>query len=101
MRDLSVRLATESRRVRLDLAGELDVASKDLLEPVVDQVLLLQPPRVLVDLRRLWFCDVAGARALAGAHKRWSDHGLSVALYGAGLAVQRVFDLTGFADLLG
>ena len=100
MSELSVRLATEPGRARLHLSGELDLVSKHLLEPVVDQVLVIQPPQVLVDLGQLRFCDVAGARELANAHQRWSGHGLGVALQGAGTAVRQVFDLSGYAHLL-
>jgi anti-anti-sigma factor len=101
MSELRVGLAAEPRCARLRLAGELDAASKHLLEPVVEQVLLLQPPHVLVDLHQLWFCDVAGARELSNAHQRWCNHGCSVALQGAGPAVRQVFHLSGYATLLG
>jgi anti-anti-sigma factor len=81
--------------------GELDLAATHLFEPVVGEVLWLGVPRVRVDLDRLWFCDVAGVRQLAGACERWHDHGLSVGLHGARAAVRQVFTLTGHEHLLG
>ena len=98
--DFSVSLSTDRGVVRVALAGDLDFASKHLLEPVACEVLRLGPSVVEIDLRRLRFCDVAGERQIVDLHRRWREEGLSVSVHGARPAVRKVFTLTGQADLL-
>ncbi len=55
---------------------------------------------VQIDVRRLWFCDIAGVRQIVDVHRSWREQGLSVSLQGARPPVRLVFDLAGQADLL-
>lgn len=100
MDDFQATLSVENDLVRVLLSGELDLASAPGLEPVVLAVLLLGVHRAVVDLRRLWFCDVAGVRHLVAAHGRWCTGGLSVTLCGASPSVRHLFGLTGYGHLL-
>ena len=53
-------------RVRLALAGELDLAVFDYLEAALDSALEQGPPRIVVDLAALTFLDVSGLRCCCG-----------------------------------
>ncbi len=86
--------------MRVSLAGDLDYSSTHLLEPLAAQVLLLGPLVVQIDLRRLWFCDIAGVRQIVNLHQSWHKQGLSVSLHGARPPVRLVFNLAGQADVL-
>lgn len=98
--DFSVSLCAGQGVVRVGLAGDLDYSSAHLLEPVAVQVLRLGPLVVQIDVRRLWFCDVAGVRQIVDVHRSWREQGFSVSLHGARQPVRLVFDLAGQADLL-
>lgn len=100
MDDVQATLSVENDLVRVLLSGELDIASAQGLDPIVLAVLLLGVRWVVVDLRLLWFCDVAGVRQLVAAHRRWCNGGLTVTLDGASPSVRQLFDLTGHAHLL-
>ena len=65
--DFSVSLCAGQGVVRVGLAGDLDYSSAHLLEPVAVQALRLGPLVVQIDVRRLWFCDVAGVRQIVDA----------------------------------
>lgn len=98
--DFSVSLSAGQGVVRVSFAGDLDYSSTHLLEPVAAQVLLLGPLIVQIDVRRLWFCDVAGVRQIVGLHRSWHEQGLRVSLHGARPPIRLVFNLAGQADLL-
>lgn len=98
--DFSVSLSAGRGVVRVSFAGDLDYSSAHLLGPVAVQVLLLGPLAVQIDVRRLWFCDVAGVRRVVELHRSWHELGLSVSMHGASPPVRLVFNLAGQADLL-
>lgn len=82
------------------LVGELDMAGTDALEKAVLAGLAEGVKRVVFDLRELTFIDSTGLRALVAVHDLCRERGREVALIPGRRAVQRVFDLTGLADVL-
>ncbi len=81
----------------LRLAGELDYSSVADFEAVVDRTRLRGVDRVVLDLSRLTFCDVPGARALNRAHARLESLGVRLELPDPHSAVRRVLEVTGLA----
>jgi anti-anti-sigma factor len=81
------------------LEGELDVAATAALEA---RLARLRRGRrdVVVDLRRLTFCDAAGLAALVRATQAARADGLGLATTPASGAVHRLIELTGVARLL-
>ena len=96
---VSVLHSGDSAIVRLD--GELDVATAEQLEKVLDELTATDPrPRLLVvDAEQLSFMDAAGLNPLLAAHRRLPTG--SVRLYNARPAVARVLRLLDLADAFG
>jgi anti-anti-sigma factor len=65
---------------KLVLAGELDLASADVLMREVRRIPATNHERVIVDLRFLEFADIAGVRALLDACALLSEQCCSVTL---------------------
>lgn len=55
---------------------------------------------LVVDMSRTRFCDTAGLHALVGAHKRALAQGGEVRVVIPGVAVQRIFALTGLDQVI-
>jgi len=91
---LTVEVAKDAQRVTVHLCGELDFASAPDLASRVPEF-----PRavdeVVVDLRRLAFCDVAGMRALHRYCVEQLDAGREVRVIGARPYFRKVSAITG------
>jgi anti-anti-sigma factor len=77
---LDVQVHHESKNLRVRLCGELDVSTARRLDS--PELLLADAPldTVLLDLRRLTFCDVSGTRALLRYRAFHHDLGRVVAV---------------------
>ena len=95
-----IRERTNAGEHTFTLVGELDIAGAGALERSVRERLEASPARAVFDLRELVFIDSTGLRALVAAHDLCRERGCEVALIPGGRAVQRVFDLTGLAEVL-
>jgi anti-anti-sigma factor len=82
----------------LVFAGELDLTAIAALARDLDQALARQPSRVVLDLTRVTFVDVAAARLLAGATRPRPAAGPPV-LRRAGPEARRILALTGLDAL--
>ena len=82
------------------LQGELDLAYADDLERELLRIEASDAQSIVVDLSQLGFIDSTGVRVLIGAHERSRSHANRLGLLRGPTAVQRVFELTGIADLL-
>jgi anti-sigma B factor antagonist len=84
---------------RIDLAGEIDLATAPDLTAVIHQV----PPtrgRVLVlDVTGITFCDCVGLTTLLNAHHRLRDGGGALAIVYPPPLLRRLFDATGLAEV--
>jgi anti-sigma B factor antagonist len=82
----------------LVLAGELDLTTAPALAGHLEQALTRRPRRLVLDLARVTFVDVAAARVLAGATRRQPAAGAPV-LRQAGPEARRILALTGLDSL--
>jgi anti-sigma B factor antagonist len=55
---------------------------------------------LVVDMSRTQFCDTAGIHALVAAHRRAAGGGGRLLLVTAGMAVQRIFSITGLDQVI-
>jgi anti-sigma B factor antagonist len=99
--DFVVDSQTTGRAVTLALSGELDLLSSPILERAFESVYESDAELILIDLRRLEFMDSTGLHRLVAAQHRATQSGRRFGVVrGAAEQVQRLFDLTGVADLL-
>jgi anti-anti-sigma factor len=96
----AVHSENENGRVRVMMSGELDLATVPLLEQEIERAEQRGSKVATLDLRGLWFMDVAGLRCILAAVAKAEGDGRAIAVEGAGIAVRRVFELTGKDDLL-
>ncbi len=82
------------------LHGELDMAAVPLLEHEWRRVEERGKQVVALDLAGLMFIDASGLDTLVSAAARARRDGRALPLVGAGESVRKVFDLTGYGDLL-
>jgi len=92
-----VRDGTASATVRL--AGELDIISVAVARRALGQ-LEGGTRRIVIDLSRVTFCDVAGVRFLVAARERASEAGTNLIVLYPHPSVNRVLDLTGTLPLV-
>jgi anti-sigma B factor antagonist len=77
----------------LRLRGELDLASKEVLETAMSAALDSRPQSLVVDLSELTFMDCAGASVLRRAHDLLTTRQAQLLVTGARPIVQRLFGL--------
>ncbi|HXP58806.1 MAG TPA: STAS domain-containing protein [Streptosporangiaceae bacterium] len=82
----------------LVITGELDLITIPALAWQLDQVLAQSPDRVVFDLTRVAFVDVAAARLISGATRALPRAGRPV-LRRPSPEARRVLELTGLAQL--
>ena len=84
----------------LRLRGELDLASKDVLETAMSAALDSRPQLLVTDLSELTFMDCAGASVLRRAHDRLAARKAQLLVTGTRPIVQRLFGLLGLDNYL-
>ena len=80
--------------VRLALWGEIDLAARAELDPVIDDLTSSGVGHVILDLRRVSFLDSSGLRLALGLHAASRDDGFALELVPGPPHVQRVFEIT-------
>jgi anti-sigma B factor antagonist len=98
--DFVVDSQTTGRAVTLALSGELDLMSSPLLDQALESAYASSPELIVVDLRGLEFMDSTGLHRLVAAQQRAVQSGRRFGVVRGGEQVQRLFDLTGIAELL-
>jgi anti-sigma B factor antagonist len=98
--DFVVETQISGRAVTLVLSGELDLMSSPMLEQALEGAYESNPELIAVDLRGLEFMDSTGLHRLLAAQQRAEGSGHRFAVVRGGEQVQRLFDLTGVAELL-
>jgi anti-sigma B factor antagonist len=94
--------AEESRNgstVRLYLRGELDMATRARVESALMRAEDSSASVIEVDLGGLTFMDSSGVHVALDARRRSREKGHSLVLLEGSESVQRVFELTGTAQL--
>jgi anti-sigma B factor antagonist len=98
--DFLVDSQITGRSVTLSLSGELDLVSTPILEQALERAHESDVDLIVVDLRHLEFMDSTGLHGLVNAQQRAAQSGRRFGLVRGTEQVQRLFDLTGIADLL-
>jgi anti-sigma B factor antagonist len=80
---------------RLELAGELDLATVARVEQEVDKLLAGEPAELVVDLAGLTFVDSSGLRTLIALNQRSAREGWSLRLGRPSEQVFQVFHIGG------
>lgn len=95
---IAVRRATDE--VVLGLTGEIDMQTASRLSTVVNEVLADAPPRIVLDLHGVTFCDSQGLGTLVVLSRK-ANHAQSVlVLTNVGDFLIRVLDITGLRSAL-
>ncbi|MBR7837559.1 STAS domain-containing protein, partial [Actinospica durhamensis] len=89
---LQFALTVEEGVPVLHVAGELDYASVEVFEDAVERASLSGGDRVALDLSRLTFCDIPGARALYRQHARLESVGVRLELPNPHSSVRHVIE---------
>jgi anti-anti-sigma factor len=79
------------------LAGELDLAAVDALQPICEAAVDGNPV-VIIDMEQLAFMDSTGLRVLGALHKRAEQAGCRFLLGRASTAVRRVLHVSGLVE---
>jgi anti-sigma B factor antagonist len=95
-----IGLEKRGSRVRVELTGELDMASAKLLHERLEQVESENPELLVLDLRRLGFMDSSGLREVIGAVRRGRDEGRKVALVREHGPIEDVLELTHVEEMI-
>jgi anti-anti-sigma factor len=96
---LSIAATEAVDGLRLELSGELDLASAPQFERALARAMRAHPARLVLDLSDLSFLDSCGLRELLGAQGACEEAGCALTLI-AGDPARRLFELTGVAASL-
>jgi anti-anti-sigma factor len=94
---LQIDVSLEGVVATVIVAGELDIATATALSRRLLEIGAGHPERIVLDLSRLVFVDVAGARALDETHKLLEAE-CPVILRMPRPSARKVFGLTGLMD---
>src|SRR5215212_10160982 len=89
-----VTCVEEGEAARLELCGELDMATAPVLARVMETAARSQPTRIVLDLTALSFVDVSGLRAILDAARRARREGRSVEIANPLPHIVRLLELT-------
>ena len=92
---LQIETSLEGRSVCLALCGELTYATVPVFDEHVADVFGPTRPCLVLDVRRLQFCDSVGLSALIGARRRADLAGGRMVLHGVHGMLERVLRMTG------
>jgi len=90
----------DSRKARLVLGGDLDMAARFQAEQALDQLLAEPVEQLVVDLGEVTFVDSTGMSLVLELDDRARTDGFKLRLLRGPDDVQRVFELAGVADVL-
>jgi anti-anti-sigma factor len=92
---LGVELSRDAEHGRARLYGELDMASTDWLQTVLDQIRQDGCRFLVLDLSQLTFLGVTGLEVIARAAREYAEAGGQITLTRPTRTVRRILDLTG------
>jgi anti-sigma B factor antagonist len=99
-RALEIGETVSEGRHTLALIGELDLASADELEAAILPACADGTEEVVLDLSELVFVDSTGLRAIMASKSICEEQGCDFVLMHVRDQVERLFELTGFAQKL-
>ena len=86
--------------VRVEVEGELDIASADQLERAVWPLIARRPERIVVDFAGLTFCDSSGTRTMISLYREAQRTGTQFVIVAARHEVRRIFEIVQLGQLL-
>jgi anti-sigma B factor antagonist len=92
-----VEVLPDRDRVLVAPHGELDLATIGRLATAIDELVVREFDRIVIDLRQTSFIDSSGVHLLLTCARRADAH---FSVIDGPLAVRRVFDLTGVRDVV-
>jgi anti-sigma B factor antagonist len=81
-------------------AGELDIASVEVLNAAVERACAEGARSITLDLSELSFIDSTGLAAIVLASRMCDRNGLELTLIPGAPSTQRLFEMTGLLDVL-
>lgn len=98
--DVDLAVFARGDRNATVVAGEVDIATLDLLHLALDELVAAEGSAdIVLDLGSLDFIDAAGLGAIALAADRLADQGRRLVLDGAGPVVERCWSILGYSGL--
>lgn len=98
--ELSIAVRRTADEAVLRLAGEIDMLTAAQLSDAVHEVLVNAPPRVVLDLSEVSFCDSQGLGTLVVLTRKASQAQSLLVLTNVGEFLLRVLDITGLRSAL-
>jgi len=99
--DLSISVRRTGGEAAVTLVGEIDMSTVQRLAKVVDEILVTDaPPRVVLDLSGVTFCDSQGLGTLVVLSRKATMAQSYLVLTNVGDFLLRVLDITGLRDAL-
>ena len=98
--ELSITVHRTGDEATLRLAGEIDMLTATQLSTVVNEVLTEPPPRIVLDLGGVTFCDSQGLGTLVVLSRKASHSQSLLILTNVGEFLLRVLDITGLRSAL-
>jgi len=99
--ELTIAVQRDPAEVVISLTGEIDVSTANRLAATVGEVVLSDaPPRVVLDMSGVTFCDSQGLGTLVVLSRRARLAGSLLILTNVGDFLLRVLDITGLRTAL-
>ena len=99
--DLAVSVRRAPTETVVSLAGEIDMSTVARLAAAVDEVLAAEPPpRVVLDMAGVTFCDSQGLGTLVVLSRKATMSQTYLVLVNVGAFLIRVLDITGLRNAL-
>jgi anti-sigma B factor antagonist len=98
--DLTISLQSTPNEAVITLAGEIDMLTVPRLSKTVNEVLGSPPPRVVLDLADVTFCDSQGLGTLVVLSRKATMAQSCLILTNVGDFLLRVLDITGLRGAL-
>lgn len=91
---------TENRVALLEVEGEVDAHTARKLDQALKDLLAQGFSRLMLDASRMAYISSAGLRVLMSTQREARQLGGEMRLFGLNAQVRRVFNMTGFGELL-
>jgi anti-anti-sigma factor len=90
----------EGRRTVIDLWGEWDLSSRQVLSEALSRVIALPSGDVVIDLAEAKFIDTVTVRVFAASQQMLDRHGRKLTFRSPSRLAARVLDVFGLSDLI-
>nr|MDT0661288.1 STAS domain-containing protein [Micromonospora sp. DSM 115978] len=98
--ELTIGVQRTAEELVLTLAGEIDMLTASRLASTVNEALVEPPPRIVLDLAGVTFCDSQGLGTLVVLSRKASHAQSLLVLSNVGDFLLRVLDITGLRSAL-